>query len=792
MSYNPSAQAGTPQVFSAIDNTTGLPLAGGLLFTYLSGTLTPQATYTDNTLTTQCANPIILDNYGQAIFWLASENYRFNLLNSAGVQQAHYPMDNIQPTSVSNLASNLAASTTTSQGAGLVGYNSALTYPANTVGAGIEAFSSKLAEFVLVTDYGADPTGTLDSTTSIQSAINTGKPVVFPNAGLFKIASSITYTGKVVIFGNKSTILGDGQSFTFTNASNSIITDLTFQPITIPYTILRNPAGWTAIGSQVAQSFQGYIPTSQDTDIWGASSFTATITGTAPTQTMTVSGMTIGPGSTLAVGQPIYYPAVNVAGNVIGTISAFGTGSGGNGTYTITTSSTQSQSGATMSSGLSSTIQAEVYVKPYQRPGIWFRSTSATPNTNVTVSGISGYLTSIVFEGYQYSIVKDCYLGGSTGEGTVNFYNGVNTDTTGTTLGYTLARGQGNQVVNNSLFYGTYCGISFYGNDFFFVSGNKCYYNGESGIKTVQYSGSGYPNTVACTSGIISGNHTFFNFYDGIDAGTVYGTSGYLAGYTVISNNESYSNRATGITTEGSIGITINGNTCEFNGSIGINATGNNSIVSNNILNSNAMFGQYGINNQWGTSTCCDLLVEGNNTISNNNNIFNTYQSNTSVYVHSGSLGGAPTAGLAGLESGNVVTGTYTTSYIDSTIPTCPTSLTYIAPSTACTGALTVSVSWILVQTGNLVTLQLPATQGTATANSAITYGAVIPLQFRPTQTMEFFSAALENNGAYLSTPGGIQVTAQGVISIYQNLSSPNFTSGASAGILATSISWLL
>ena len=129
---------GLPQNFSASDNVTNQPLVGGQLFTYMSGTNTPLATYYDVGLTSPCPNPIILDNYGQAVFYLQPQLYRFNLLNAAGVQQAHYPQDNIQAVGY-NLATNLADTTSASNGAGLVGYNSSLAYGANTVGAGLNA-----------------------------------------------------------------------------------------------------------------------------------------------------------------------------------------------------------------------------------------------------------------------------------------------------------------------------------------------------------------------------------------------------------------------------------------------------------------------------------------------------------------------------------------------------------------------------------------------------------------------------------------------------------------------------
>lgn len=57
-------------------NQGGVPLAGGKLFTYISGTTTKQATYTDATGGTPNANPIVLDVNGQCDLWLvAGENY---------------------------------------------------------------------------------------------------------------------------------------------------------------------------------------------------------------------------------------------------------------------------------------------------------------------------------------------------------------------------------------------------------------------------------------------------------------------------------------------------------------------------------------------------------------------------------------------------------------------------------------------------------------------------------------------------------------------------------------------
>lgn len=69
-------------------DTSGNPLAAGLVDTWISGTTTPQATYTDSTGGTANANPVELDSGGFAAIWLTpGEVYTIVLKNSSGVQQ---------------------------------------------------------------------------------------------------------------------------------------------------------------------------------------------------------------------------------------------------------------------------------------------------------------------------------------------------------------------------------------------------------------------------------------------------------------------------------------------------------------------------------------------------------------------------------------------------------------------------------------------------------------------------------------------------------------------------------
>ena len=73
--------------FRAFNSTGTGPLAGGLLYTYIAGTSTPQNTYTSSTLGTANANPVVLDSTGSADVWLGNASYKFILQDSLAVVQ---------------------------------------------------------------------------------------------------------------------------------------------------------------------------------------------------------------------------------------------------------------------------------------------------------------------------------------------------------------------------------------------------------------------------------------------------------------------------------------------------------------------------------------------------------------------------------------------------------------------------------------------------------------------------------------------------------------------------------
>ena len=78
-------------------DNNGVPLAGGLIYTYAAGTTTPQATYTSNSGSIAQANPIVLDASGRVPsgeIWLTQLlTYKFVLQTSGGTTIGTY--DNI-------------------------------------------------------------------------------------------------------------------------------------------------------------------------------------------------------------------------------------------------------------------------------------------------------------------------------------------------------------------------------------------------------------------------------------------------------------------------------------------------------------------------------------------------------------------------------------------------------------------------------------------------------------------------------------------------------------------------
>jgi hypothetical protein len=78
----PQAVTLSPSPKMQFFTAAGVPLVGGKLFTYASGTTVPLATYTDSTGNFANANPVILDSRGEANVWFGPSRYTLLLKDS--------------------------------------------------------------------------------------------------------------------------------------------------------------------------------------------------------------------------------------------------------------------------------------------------------------------------------------------------------------------------------------------------------------------------------------------------------------------------------------------------------------------------------------------------------------------------------------------------------------------------------------------------------------------------------------------------------------------------------------
>jgi len=210
-----------PEGKQSFNNSAGVPLVGGKLYTYDAGTSTPRPTYQDAAGTVPNTNPVILDARGEAtVFW--SGAYKAILKDASDV--TIWTVDGISGVSGTDLSS--------SAGAGLIGFLYATVYAAGTIGkwlkdlalgagsgfigfvqlglgAIVRTVLDKLREQITFEDYGADPTGATDSTAAFNAAIlaayQRAQNVLSPNGEIYtttikgKAGADYKLLGKVVI-----------------------------------------------------------------------------------------------------------------------------------------------------------------------------------------------------------------------------------------------------------------------------------------------------------------------------------------------------------------------------------------------------------------------------------------------------------------------------------------------------------------------------------------------------------------------------------------------------------------
>jgi len=227
-----TAQLSPTPVFKGWDNN-GAPLAFGKLYSYIAGTSTPQATYTDYTQSTPNTNPIILNARGECALWLdPALSYKLLLQDSTGNTIPGWPVDQINGAlspsasvipSVDNVY-NLGSATNRWANAYIsqqiyVGLNN---YPIYDSVNGIVGYYARTAAEIAasvtptnygyapgnVLRYGADKTGAVDSSTAFNSAaacLDPTQPMYVPTGTYLIDNACVRVTSKA-----KCRIYGDG------------------------------------------------------------------------------------------------------------------------------------------------------------------------------------------------------------------------------------------------------------------------------------------------------------------------------------------------------------------------------------------------------------------------------------------------------------------------------------------------------------------------------------------------------------------------------------------------------
>jgi hypothetical protein len=224
MTVNLSMLAGAGAQF--FDNS-GVILSGGLVFTYLAGTTSPQTAYTSSAGNVAHTNPIVLDSAGRVAsggeIWLTDAvAYKFVLKTSAAVTIGTY--DNVTG-NASGVESGIYAAFAAPTGSSLIGFIQ------SGGGALATTVQSKLRQTISVADFGAGGDPAIDATTSIQAAINAAGvngSVYFPS-GTYLLSSTIECLRNQQLIGNGvgNTIIrrygNYGNTFNFVDAGSANI-----------------------------------------------------------------------------------------------------------------------------------------------------------------------------------------------------------------------------------------------------------------------------------------------------------------------------------------------------------------------------------------------------------------------------------------------------------------------------------------------------------------------------------------------------------------------------------------
>lgn len=506
-------------------NNSGAPLSGGKLFTYIAGTSTKQATWTDSTQLVQNSNPIILDSNGAAYVWLdPALLYKFVLSPANDTDPPSSPLR-----SVDNISPLLSAAALTQAILGIVIYpRTAAEITAGVIPTNYIYPPGDLRR------YGAVGDGSTDDSAAWQKAVNVGLARI-PGGFSFKIVTPATKTGQVTVLGEgkSSKLLCDATVLTVTNGTGSVVDNFWMENITAPWIITRNPANWAANISgtlQQSNTVLGYQPTVNDADIWS--------TLTAPQQTQQVGPVIqfTGAADNIKVSR-IYGRFVRVdIRDAIDSCVEDCDFRGGKGVY-----------GA---------ISFDNWTNAIQRG-----SGNRAVNNRVKFASFCG----VVFMANDDFTTQGnvCYLNGESGVKTYQSFGAIFTASVGGATTGTLTVAATNGVYTFVFSSGEVRTVTITGTTTATWSGALT----AGSTFTASYYTSGF--NAQCIRGQINSNHCFENYFDGVDSLSCFPTCDAASTYHQVIGNHTFNNGGNGINTDGRFNQ-YTGNHVYFNNRFGI------------------------------------------------------------------------------------------------------------------------------------------------------------------------------------------------------------------------------
>ncbi|WP_329799812.1 phage tail fiber protein, partial [Klebsiella pneumoniae] len=212
---------------------------------------------------------------------------------------------------------------------------------------------------------------------------------------------------------------------------------------------------------------------------------------------------------------------------------------------------------------------------------IVFRSSDATAQDGLTVTGVRGSYASVIAAGFINTLFDDCVIRGGCNMGVISIINhtrdkvmfGYVHETSATNLNdFKWARGKNHTITNCTLFEGRAMGLNITGTDGIYVSGCNFIDNAESGVKFGQYTVRDWTDTDICSTNInVTDCLGAGQWYDGFDMQNAYGSGSttYLDQHLTATNCRGIGNRRTGIVGQGGYNRFISCHT-ERNGSHGL------------------------------------------------------------------------------------------------------------------------------------------------------------------------------------------------------------------------------